>query len=239
MSYHLCRYGWLFFIFLSPPAICLRICTFTNAYISDRIKSLFRRHKALTQCTSAGQESEHHQTFNHWHFCLLCKITKGEHVDLCSNNKHIGDAWQVMASSGNKKPPEFTVSNVDSCRPKSLLLTDVPACFSIKVLSKERWRCSSWRLILPRQQISLTPKGTTAPAIMYALVAVLVFLALLTLLTPSHITWGPCVINKLYTNHSTTWSAWNVGWWNFLKSPVSRWLLSKVKFGFVEYSPIY
>lgn len=104
--------------------------------------------KALKQYTSTTQKSAHHQTFNHWHSnCLLSKITRGEQVDLSSNNKHISDAWQVMASSGNKKPLQFTVSNVDSCRRKSLLLTDVPVSFTIKVLSRKSYQFSSWRLI--------------------------------------------------------------------------------------------
>lgn len=80
-------------------------------------------------------------------YCLLSMITRGEQVDLSCNNKHISDAWQVMASSGNKKPLQFTVSNADSCRRKSFLLSDVPASFSIKALSQKKHQFSSRRLI--------------------------------------------------------------------------------------------
>lgn len=124
-----------------------------------------------------SSSDEQRQTFNHWHSnCLLSKITKGEQDDLSSNNKHISDAWQAMVSSGDKEPPEFTVSNVDSCRRESLPLTDVvPATFSIKVLSKKRCQFSLWRLIQPKHQLSLTPKGATTTTIMYAVEAVVGF----------------------------------------------------------------
>lgn len=109
-----------------------------NIYIPDSGIIILEKYlKAQKQYISTVQWFAQYQTFSHWHSnCLLSKITRGKQVDLSSNNKHISDAWQVMASSGNRKHLQFTVSNADSCCLKSLILPDMAASFSIKVLSK-------------------------------------------------------------------------------------------------------
>ena len=159
--------------------------------------------KALKGCAATSEKWARHRTSS---YCLLSMITRGEQVDLSCNNKHISDAWQVMASSGNKKPLQFTVSNADSCRRKSFLLSDVPASFSIKALSKKKHQFSSWRLIQSKHQISLTPKGAT-PATYVCNRGGCCCLALLPL---SHMTWRPHIINKLNNNLCVTWSARNI-----------------------------